>query len=115
MTQTHQRAAAPARHPAEQMLHRDLQFFDLKQMIEFETQYRRETRNSIRALKQWRKKYESETDMVGLLYGNIEGLMLRRRAEDFVRLYWLVRGDVREAIALYTGRAALSAPWKKAA
>lgn len=102
-------------HPAEQILRKNLQFFDLKQMIEFETRYRTETRAAIRALKNWRRAYEAETDMVALLYGTIEGVMLRRRAEDFTRLYWLLRADVRQAVALYVGRTQGAQPWRNVA
>lgn len=105
----------PDRHLAEQVLRRDLQFFDLKQMIEFERQYKTAARTAIGELKAWRRAYEQETDMVGLLYGSVEGVMLRRRAEDFAKLYWLVRGDVRQAMAIYTGRARAAVAWRKAA
>lgn len=102
-------------HMTEQMLRRDLQFFDLKQMIEFERQYKGAARSAIVDLKKWRRTYEQETDMVGLLYGSVEGVMLRRRAEDFAKLYWLVRADVRQAMAVYTGRARASVAWNRAA
>lgn len=104
-----------ARHMTEQILRRDLQFFDLKQMIEFERHYKTAARGAIGELKKWRRAYEAETDMVGLLYGSVEGVMLRRRAEDFAKLYWLVRGDVRAAMEIYTGRARAAVAWRQAA
>lgn len=106
---------APMRHMTEQILSRDLQFFDLKQMIEHERKYKAATRDAIGELKKWRRAYESETDMVGLLYGSVEGVMLRRRAEDFAKLYWLVRADVRQAMDIYTGRARATVAWRRAA
>lgn len=107
--------AGAARHMTEQILCRDLQFFDLKQMIEFERHYKAAARAEIGELKKWRRLYEAETDMVGLLYGSIEGVMLRRRAEDFAKLYWLVRGDVRQAMEIYTGRTRAAVAWRRAA
>lgn len=110
------KTAAPA-HPVENILQRDLQLFDLKQMIDYEARYKQHARESIRALKSWQRHYAGQTDMVELLYGSIEGVMLRRRAEDFTRLYWLVRADSRKAIALYMGRLPRTMPCivKKAA
>ncbi len=116
MTQLKNKAMAAHRetHLTEHILQRNLQFFDLKQMIEYEAHYKSAARQSIRAVKNWRRAYESETDMVGLLYGSVEGVMLRRQAEDFAKLYWLVRTDVRAAMDIYVGRTRKVA-WQRAA
>ena len=102
-------------HPLETILQQEFQLFDLKQMVEYEALYKSYARESIRALKNWQFHYGTQTDMVELLYGSIEGLMLRRRAEDFTRLYWLVRSDARKAMQLYVKRLQLNPPYKKAA
>lgn len=102
-------------HPLETVIQQEFQLFDLKQMIEYETLYKKYARESIRALKNWQHRYAQQTDMVELLYGSIEGVMLRRRAEDFTRLYWLVRSNARKAMQLYVKRLSHNPPYKKAA
>lgn len=102
-------------HPVEMILSKDLQLFDLKQMVEHEARYKKEARASIRAHKDWRRKYAQQTDMVELLYGSLEGVMMRRRAEDFARLYWLVRADLRKAMRIYMTRMQKTPSWKTAA
>jgi hypothetical protein len=102
-------------HPIELIIHQDLQLFDLKQMVEHEARYKCSAREAIAAHRQWRKQYSQQTDMVELLYGSIEGVMLRRRAEDFARLYWLVRADLRKAMSIYMTRMQKTPSWKNAA
>ena len=72
-----------------------LQIFELKQLADMEAQYKQQCRQSLASYKAWCQKHAGETDMIELLYGNLEGVMLRRRAEDAVEAYWVIRQDFR--------------------
>jgi len=84
-----------------EIMHRDLQIFDIKQLADFEHFYKIKCLESIRAYKNWKKIYRQQTDVLELLYGSVKGIMLRRQAEDSIRLYWMVRQDMRQALASY--------------
>ncbi len=90
-----------SRYRAPQKLEGRLQIFELKQLADMEAAYKEKCRQAIKAYKNWRIKHEAETDMIELLYGNLEGIMLRRRAEDMVEVYWVIRQDFRGAFKTY--------------
>lgn len=79
----------------------NLQAMDIKHMAEFESVYRQRCRLAIGMYKDWIHSYQSETDIVELLYGSIEGMMLKQQAQDAVKLYWMVRQDFRQALKKY--------------
>ena len=93
----------------------DLQMLDLKHLAEFENIYRKRARLAIRLYKDWRKEYEDQTDSLELLYGSIEGILIRRQAEDAVRLYWIVRQDFQAAFKSYLGKISSKNLYPKAA
>ena len=78
-----------------------LQIFELKQMADMEAIYKQQCLKALCGYKKWRRSYDQETDIIEILYGNLEGIMLRRHAEDCVRLYWTVRNDFRRLFHAY--------------
>jgi len=78
-----------------------LQIFEMKQLADMEAGYKTKCRAALKQYKKWQAGYEGETDMIELLYGNLEGIMHRRRAEDSVRAYWIIRQDFRRLFADY--------------
>ena len=72
-----------------------LQIFDIKQLADMEAAYRKNCKQAVNEYKLWVDRYKGETDMIDLLYGNLEGSMLRRQAEDTVSAYWIIRKDFR--------------------
>jgi hypothetical protein len=78
-----------------------LQILDLKQLADMEDNYKKQCRRAIKDYRYWRSKHSRQTDMMALLYGNLEGIMLRRRAEDSTQAYWIIRRDFRRLFADY--------------
>ena len=72
-----------------------LQIFELKQLAEMEDSYKQKCKKAIRDYKAWHEAQKSETDIIVLLYGNLEGIMLRKYAEEAVKAYWVIRTDFR--------------------
>jgi 3-phenylpropionate/cinnamic acid dioxygenase small subunit len=85
-------------------LKRNMQIFDLKQLADMEATYRQNCKQAVIEYKNWERQYKDETDMLALLYGTIEGNMLRRRAEDSVGMYWTVRRDFRNWFNCYLAK-----------
>jgi len=96
-------------------MHRNLQIFDIKQLADFEHHYKRKCLESIQAYKNWKKIHSQQTDVIELLYGSVKGIMLRRQAEDSIRLYWMVRQDMRQALMSYLSHKCCLPSYKKAA
>jgi len=82
----------------------NLQAFDLKHLGEIEHIYKGRCRLAISLYKNWLKDYEQETDHLALLYGGVDGILLRRQAEDAVQAYWVIRNDFRQALNSYIKR-----------
>lgn len=80
-----------------------LEIFELKQLADMEASYKARCRHALELYKNWRRLYSQQTDMIELAYGNLEGVMLRRRAEDAVRAYWIIRRDFRGLFEEYLG------------
>jgi hypothetical protein len=78
-----------------------LQIFDVMQMVDIERCYKQNCMASIQRYKNWQKKYQQETDLIALIYLQLEGDLLRRQAWDFINVYWRVRNDYRTAFANY--------------
>jgi len=69
------------------------QIFDLLQLSRKERESRAACRRLIREFESWKKQQASEKDFSVRLYGEIEGIMLRRQAQDAVLLYRMIRRD----------------------
>lgn len=82
----------------------DLQIFELKQLADMEATYKAECLKAVRDYKTWQKAQAEQTDIIELTYGNLEGMMLRRRAEDMVQIYWILRCDFRKAFRTYLAK-----------
>lgn len=78
-----------------------LQIFELKQLADIEADYKSQCRAAFRRYRDWKKTHTDETDMISLLYGNVEGIMLRRFVEESVRAYWTIRQDFRYLFQQY--------------
>lgn len=78
-----------------------LQIFDLKQLSDMEAYYKAQCKAALAAYKNWQDIHAGETDMIALLYGNLEGTMLKRRAHDAVEAYWVIRLDFRKWFQRY--------------
>lgn len=81
-----------------------LQIFELKQLADMEAGYRAKCKQAIEVYKNWQLQHKAETDMIELLYGGLEGRMLRAQAEDMVRMYWVIRQDFRRAFKEYLAK-----------
>lgn len=79
----------------------NLQAMDIKHLGEFENLYRQRCKLAITMYKDWKKTYQSESDVVELIYGSIEGMFLKKQAEDAAHLYWIIRQDFRNALSHY--------------
>jgi len=78
-----------------------LQILDLKQLADMEDSYKKQCRQALKDYRHWRTVHNCQTDMIAMLYGALEGIMLRRRAEDSTQAYWIIRRDSRRAFANY--------------
>jgi len=78
-----------------------LQIFEVMQMVDIEKQYKHECQQAILRYKNWKQKYRNETDLIALIYLQLEGELLKRHAHDFVGTYWRVRHDYRCAFSNY--------------
>jgi hypothetical protein len=93
----------PVHMPEE--LQSNLQIFDLKQLADMEATYKTHCQKAVADYKSWDKRYSGETDTIALLYGNLEGAMLRRNAENSVGAYWTIRRDFRRWFQRYLEQA----------
>lgn len=78
-----------------------LNLLEIKQIIELEQDYKKDCMAALKSYKHWLKFYEEETDLIEVVYGDMEGKILRRRAEDLVNAYWVIRQDLRKIIQCY--------------
>lgn len=94
------------RHARGLLIDANLQALDIKHMAEFENIYKKRCQLAISMYKSWIEDYKSETDVMELLYGSIEGMMLKQQAQDSIKLYWIVRKDFRRALEKYLNKVA---------
>lgn len=81
----------------------NLQIFDLLQLSRKEQDCRSLCRRFIRDLESWRRKSGKTTKNSFKFYEDIEGLLLRRRAQDAVMMYRLLRRERVRLFADYMG------------
>lgn len=105
-----QRKEKQTEYSRTQQLKGGLQLFELKQMADMEADYQKECAKAIKAYKAWRCAHEEETDMIELLYGNLEGIVLRRHAEAAVQSYWVIRQDFRHLFKEYLAKSCCYTP-----
>lgn len=83
------------------ILNGKLEIFELKQLADMEAEYRKICQQALTAYKIWKTAHSQETDMIALLYGNLEGVVLRRHAEIAAQAYWVIRQDFRRLFKEY--------------
>lgn len=75
---------------------KELQIFELKQLADMENAYRQQCRDALQAYRDWLALHDGETDQIEIIYGNLQGQILRRVAEETVKAYWVIRHDFRQ-------------------
>jgi hypothetical protein len=70
-----------------------LQIFELKQIADMEAAYKDRAQKAIEDYKAWKNAYDEETDIINLIYGQLEGRHLRLQAQNAVTAYWTIRKD----------------------
>jgi hypothetical protein len=73
----------------------NLQLFELKQLADMENDYKARCKKALADYKIWGKRHAQETDMIAIIYGNLQGQVLRCNAQESVRAYWTIRKDFR--------------------
>lgn len=96
-------------------LQTNVQAIDVKHLAEYEHVYRYRCRVAIQLYKNWRDDYEKETDVIALLYGRIEGEMLRAQAVHAIELYWAIRLDFKVLFDRYVERITAQKSYKEIA
>lgn len=77
------------------------QFIDLKQLADLEAHFRGQCRIAIRDHRANRHAAGDTDDLMERHYRSLETALSRRRAEDAVRLYELLRRDLRRRVKRY--------------
>jgi hypothetical protein len=86
-------------------LQSNFQIFDLKQLADMEATYKGSCQKAVADYKSWGRRYGDETDAIAMLYGTLEGAVLRRHAENAVGAYWTIRRDFRRWLHCYLDKA----------
>lgn len=90
-----------ARHGAGRLIRGEPQYLDLKQLADLEARFRLHSRAAIWLYRSWKKGEGDARDPVEKHYRELEGALLRRQAEDAVRLYAIIRKDLRRSFQKY--------------
>lgn len=77
------------------------QFIDLKQLADLEAHFRGRCRAAIRDHRSNRHAADNTDDLLERHYRTLETALSRRRAEDAVRLYGVLRRDLRRNVKRY--------------
>jgi len=73
----------------------------VKQFAELENYYKLQCRQALSDYKKWKRGHLEETDTVQMLYGQLDGIILRHRAQTTASAYWIVRCDYRCVLKSY--------------
>jgi hypothetical protein len=79
----------------ESIVNKKMELFEVKQMAEMEQSYKIQCQIALKDYKMWHRTYQDETDSLELFYGQLNGTLLKRRAQDAVQAYWIIRQDFR--------------------
>ncbi len=85
----------------EQLQAREIQYFEMKQMIEIMFRYRERVRAFVVQYRAWKRDYDLETDMIEKVYKGYEGLFLRRQLKDVWQLYLMANRDYHDMYRTY--------------
>jgi len=94
-----------ARHGAQRFFRGAPQFLDLKHLAELEERFRRHCHAAIRHYQHWKRSGPVDDDLIERHYRDLEGRLLRRRAEEAARLYGIIRKDARRNFRKYIAAA----------
>lgn len=94
-----------ARHGAGRFFRGAPQYLELKQLADLEHEFRMHCQTAIQIHRRWRQTHAGAIDPIACHYRAIEGALLRRQAEDAVRLYGIIRKDVRRSFRKYIAAA----------
>lgn len=88
----------------------NLQILDLLQLSRKERECKIACLRTIRQFEIWKKKHRSANDSAFSLYSQIEGVILRRQAQDAVLFYKLIRKDRMRAFQHYMEKLSTANP-----
>jgi len=71
----------------------NFQIFDLLQLSRKERECRNQCINSMRKFDQWKKMQKSQEISALNFYSKIEGVLLRRQAQDAILFYRIIKND----------------------
>ena len=80
---------------------REIQYFEMKQMVEIMFRYRERVRAFVMQYRAWKKDYDLEKDTVEKVYKGHEGLFLRRQLRDAWQLYLIANRDYHDMYKTY--------------
>lgn len=80
---------------------REIQYFEMKQMVEIMFRYRERLRAFVVQYRGWKRDYELESDTVEKVYKGHEGLFLRRQLKDAWQLYLMANRDYHDMYNSY--------------
>ncbi len=83
------------------ILKQKLQVFEVMQFTELENHYKAKCRKAIVEYKSWKRVHSQETDVIQMMYGQLEGILLRHQAQNAVQAYWIMREDAKQAVKGY--------------
>ena len=72
-----------------------MELFEVKQMAEMEHKFKIQCQIALKDYKGWWQQHREETDALELFYGQLHVVVLKRRAQDAVQAYWIIRKDFR--------------------
>jgi hypothetical protein len=78
-----------------------MELFEVKQMAEIEHEFKTQCQVALKDYRSWYRHYKEETDSLELFYGQLHGVVLKRRAQDAVQAYWIIRHDFRAVFDRY--------------
>lgn len=80
---------------------RDIQYLDMKQMIDILARFRARLRVTVRLYRRWRADYAREGDEMERAYSAYEGIFIRQQLRDCWRMYVTVNRDYHEMRRVY--------------
>ncbi len=82
-------------------IEKNFQIFDLLQLSKKERECRAQCISSMQKFDRWKKLQKSQESSVLNFYSKIEGIMLRRQAQDAILFYRIIKNDRVQAFQEY--------------
>ena len=80
---------------------REIQYLEMKQIIEILARFRNRVRVMIRNYRSWKAAYDSENDQIEKVYKAYDGIFMRRQMDDAWKMYIMVNKDYHELRRMY--------------